>query len=139
MSLRMIEVTPGFTICGQISLGQIPEIAACGFRLVINNRPDGEEEEQPESRLFGEALAAHDISYVHIPVVVGNWTEGAITAFRDALDKAGEEKVLAFCRSGTRAAAMWVLAADEQRRAEAAAAVARAKIDLSKVRGLGAF
>lgn len=137
MAPKLTDVTPGFVVCGQISVDQVPEIAAQGFRMVINNRPDGEEEGQPQAENLRQAFATHGIAYRHIPVVVGKWSEDAVAAFRDAVTTAGDDKVLAFCRSGMRAAAMWVLAADEAKRADAKAAVADARIDLSRLSGLG--
>lgn len=138
MAPKLTDVTPGFVVCGQISVDQVSEIAAQGFRLVINNRPDGEEEGQPQWEQLRHAFATHGIACLHIPIVAGKWNEGAVEAFRDALKTAGDDKVLAFCRSGMRAAAMWVLAANKGRRADAMAAVADAGIDLSRLSGLGA-
>ncbi|WBX85427.1 TIGR01244 family sulfur transferase [Sphingosinicella microcystinivorans] len=137
MSPQLVEIAPSFTVCGQLLPDHLPGIAAQGFTLVINNRPDGEEEGQPGSASVGQALAVHGIDYIHIPVVAGKWTEPSVDAFREALGRAGGGKVLAFCRSGMRAAAMWVLAAEPEDRADAIEAVSRAKIDLSKMSGLG--
>ena len=37
------RVTDQLSVAPQISLGDVDEAARQGFRLIINNRPDGEE------------------------------------------------------------------------------------------------
>lgn len=139
MALRIKQVTPLFSVGGQISQEDLDSIAAHGFALVINNRPDAEEDDQPDGAVFEAPLAERGIEYVRIPVVTGQWHDDSVAAFRSALERAGDRKVFAFCRSGVRAAAMWVLAADPDEKAAAHAAVAEANIDLSKIGGLGSI
>ncbi|HZC16035.1 MAG TPA: sulfur transferase domain-containing protein, partial [Caulobacteraceae bacterium] len=43
------KVTEGFSVAPQIDLEDLPRAAAQGFKLVINNRPDGEAPGQPTS------------------------------------------------------------------------------------------
>jgi uncharacterized protein (TIGR01244 family) len=98
-------------VAAQLSVHDLPAVAAQGFRTVINNRPDGEGGPgQPDSREFEAAAQALGLHYVYLPVV-----SGAITtltqaqAMREALATA-PGPVLAFCRSGARSAQLYSLA-----------------------------
>ena len=122
----------------QIGLGEIAEAAASGFALVINNRPEDEEPGQIAGSAIEAAARGAGMDYVAIPVTHAGFSEPQVTAMRDALAAAGNGKVLAYCRSGTRSTLLWSLA--EAARGEnperLAAAAAGAGYDLSPVRSL---
>ena len=92
---------------GQISLDRVPELAAEGISLIVNNRPDGEEPGQPAGAEIEAAASAAGIGYRAIPI--SQLTPEAIEATREALDEA-DGPVLAFCKSGTRSTYVWALA-----------------------------
>jgi uncharacterized protein (TIGR01244 family) len=98
-------------VAGQIEAADVEEAATHGVRLIVNNRPDGEEPGQPASAEIEAAAAAAGIDYVHIPVA-GGFAEGQATAMREAMDLANGG-VLAFCKSGTRSTYLWALARAE--------------------------
>ncbi|HYE45796.1 MAG TPA: TIGR01244 family sulfur transferase [Caulobacter sp.] len=81
------------------------EAASRGFKLVINNRPDGEAPGQPTSLEMEQAARAAGLDYVHIPVV-GGPTPDQVEQNRAAVQSAAGP-VLAFCRSGTRSIVTW--------------------------------
>jgi uncharacterized protein (TIGR01244 family) len=118
----------------QVAPDDIPAIAAAGVTLVVNNRPDGEEEGQPSSAEIEAAAQAAGLDYRHIPVA-GGFNMDDVLAMADALD-AAEGKLLAFCRTGTRSTFLWALARSE--RGEPAdrivAAAAAAGYDLAAIR-----
>jgi uncharacterized protein (TIGR01244 family) len=91
---------------GQIVPADIPALAAQGIRLVVNNRPDGEEPGQPNSVEIEAATRAAGLDYRHIPIA-GGFPPERVEAMADALE---EGPVLAFCRSGTRSTYLWALA-----------------------------
>ena len=43
------RLTDALLVCGQISVQDVDRFAEAGVRLIINNRPDGEEPGQPTS------------------------------------------------------------------------------------------
>lgn len=102
-------VTEAISVSEQIVPEDIADIAALGFKTIINNRPDGEEPGQPSDATLAALALAQGINYRHIPVVMSSIAENDITAFRDACDTL-PKPVLAFCRSGTRSISMWALA-----------------------------
>jgi len=90
----------------QIKPTDLRQLAADGFAGVINNRPDAEGPEQPSSLELEAEAKRLGLAYWHIPVVPGEMTEMDVRAFAAALDEACGP-VLAFCRTGNRAAALW--------------------------------
>lgn len=98
-------VTPDFAVAPQLAPSDMAEAASQGFKLVINNRPDGEAPGQPTSLQMEEAARAAGMDYVHIPVV-GGPTPDQVEQNRVAVEGANGP-VLAFCRSGTRSIVTW--------------------------------
>jgi uncharacterized protein (TIGR01244 family) len=93
----------------QIAPDDLAEAAALGVRLVINNRPDGEEAGQPAGAAIGEAAAAAGLTYTAIPVTHAGFSHPQIDAMVQALEQA-DGPVLAYCKSGTRSTFLWALA-----------------------------
>ena len=99
-------------VCGQIQPGDVARLAAEGVTMIVNNRPDHEDPDQPHSSAIEEAAARAGISYRHVPILRGIGP-GDVGAMKDALGAAGGGKTLAFCRSGTRSAMVCALAQRE--------------------------
>jgi uncharacterized protein (TIGR01244 family) len=94
-------------VAGQILPEQMPQLAAQGVTMIVNNRPDDEEPGQPPGESIRAAAEAAGIDYRFIPVA-GGISEAAVEAMAQALQAEGT--TLAFCRSGTRSAYLWALA-----------------------------
>lgn len=107
MDIRTLN--DGLSVCPQIAASDMPAIAAAGFRTVICNRPDGEGEDQPAQKEIAAAAKAAGIAFRYIPVVSGAMTTEDVVAFGAAL-RAAPAPVLAYCRSGSRSAALAVAA-----------------------------
>ncbi|WP_114953416.1 TIGR01244 family sulfur transferase [Sphingosinicella terrae] len=110
--MKLIPLGPAMFVAGQVDPADMPELAAQGITLVINNRPDGEEPGQPSSAAVEEAARSAGLDYRHIPVA-GSAAHDQVEAMSEALGEA-EGKVLAFCRSGTRSAYLWAMARASQ-------------------------
>lgn len=104
-------------VCGQVAPHEIAGLAEQGVTMVVNNRPDGEDSGQPLGGELEEAARSAGIAYRFVPVRYGIGP-AEIEGMREAITTAGDGKLLAFCRSGTRSALTWALA----KRAEGAAA-----------------
>lgn len=105
---RLIPLDLQTFIAGQIRPEDLSAIAAAGVTLVVNNRPDHEEPDQPTTAVVRAAVEAAGLAYRDIPVA-GGIAPDQIAAMADAL-ATNEGKVLAFCRSGTRSTYLWALA-----------------------------
>ncbi|MFV0625249.1 TIGR01244 family sulfur transferase [Sphingomonas sp. ac-8] len=97
------------SVAPQITPEQMPDIAAAGFKAVINNRPDDEEPGQPSGAEIQAAAEAAGLAYTAIPVTHAGFGHGQLDAMRAALD-AADGPVLAYCRTGTRSCNLWALA-----------------------------
>ena len=93
----------------QIGVDDVAAAAAQGFALIVNNRPEGESDDQPAGADIAAAARAHGLDYVAIPVTHAGFSEPQVAAMAQALDGA-RGPVLAYCRSGTRSTLLWALA-----------------------------
>jgi len=110
MAVNLTRHTDNFATAPQIQPADLPEIAAFGFKTVINARPDGEEgAAQPTSAAIEAAAKAAGLNYAHIPVVPGQITPAHGKQFAELL-KNNPGPVFAFCRSGARAVSLHQLA-----------------------------
>lgn len=104
MDIRRLD--SDFSVTGQIEPEDAAAIAGQGFRSILCNRPDGEAPGQPTSREIEKAAKAAGLAFRAVPVVPGQIGEGDVDAFQAALDEL-PGPVLAYCRSGGRAADLW--------------------------------
>ena len=121
----------------QISLADLSEAKALGVGLVINNRPEGESDDQVPGAEIEAAARALGMDYVAIPVTHAGFSGPQVEAMVAALTNS-DGKVLAYCRSGTRSTLLWALAqASEGADLSAVTAqAAEAGYDVSPVRPL---
>ena len=131
------EVTESFWASPQIGLADVAEARACGIRLIINNRPDGEADDQVPGAAIEAAARAAGLDYVAIPVGHAGFSADQVEAMATALAKTAGP-VLAYCRSGTRSTLLWSLVQAKAGRAaeEIAADAARAGYDIAPIRPL---
>jgi uncharacterized protein (TIGR01244 family) len=107
ISTALTPLCPEFTVCGQITVADVAHLAAQGFRSIINNRPDGEGgPEQPLSAQIEAAAKAAGLAYVHFPIGSPMDATMKAQAYQNAC-AALPHPVVAFCRSGGRAAALF--------------------------------
>ncbi|MCU0729929.1 MAG: TIGR01244 family sulfur transferase [Sphingopyxis sp.] len=130
-------IADDFFVAPQIDSTAVAQAAANGVRLIVNNRPDGEELDAPQGAEIAAAAAVHGIAYIAIPVTHAGFSHAQLDALDSALtDHAGP--VLAYCRSGTRSTYLWALVQARrgvQPDALASAAMA-AGYDLSPIRAM---
>jgi uncharacterized protein (TIGR01244 family) len=111
-------------------------VAAAGYRVLINNRPDGEEALQPGSEDIAAAAAAAGLEYHYMPVNALNFPgEDFDTMCRLMADP--ERPVLAFCRTGTRCTNLWVASKTGEERETATGTARQLGFDLSLVSKAG--
>jgi uncharacterized protein (TIGR01244 family) len=77
--------------------------------MLVNNRPDGEEPDQPLAGEIEAAAEAAGIAYRFVPILRGIGPAD-VESMQQALREAGDGAMLAFCRSGTRSALACALA-----------------------------
>ena len=94
------------SVSPQIAPNEMAAVAGAGFRSVICNRPDGEETGQPRQSDMQAAAHAAGLCYRYIPVVPGEAGPRDAAAFATAVAEL-PGPVLAYCRSGARASALY--------------------------------
>lgn len=97
---------------GQIAPGDVARLKELGVTMVVNNRPDGEDEGQPLSADIEAAVREAGMEYRHVPIARGMGPSD-VEAMREAIHAAGDGKLLAFCRSGNRSTLAWAVAKSE--------------------------
>jgi uncharacterized protein (TIGR01244 family) len=93
----------------QIGIDDVHAARQAGVRWIVNNRPEGESDDQVPGREIEEAAHAAGLGYTAIPVTHAGFSEWQVKAMADAL-RVADGPVLAYCRSGTRSTLLWALA-----------------------------
>jgi len=97
----------------QIAVADVAAAAEMGIKLIVNNRPEQESDDQTPGAEIETAARAAGMDYVAIPVTHAGFSEPQVKAMVDALG-AAKGPVLAYCRSGTRSTLLWALAEASQ-------------------------
>ena len=121
----------------QVTLAEVAQASVQGIKLIINNRPEGESDDQTPGEAIAAAAQSAGIAYVAIPVTHAGFSEGQVQAMAEALADT-EGPVLAYCRSGTRSTLLWALAEASKgaNPAALAAQAANAGYDIAPVRAV---
>lgn len=126
------QLTETLSVAAQVTPQDIPNIAAQGFSTVVCNRPDGEVPDQASMDAIEAACNDANLLFVRYPVDALNFPGPDLEGLGELFDDAGQ-RVLAYCRTGTRCANLWVATRSEEER-QAAIQVARdIGFDLSMV------
>ncbi|RBO81998.1 TIGR01244 family sulfur transferase [Marinomonas aquiplantarum] len=102
-----VQLDSTYFVSPQITVADLPELKAQGFNLIINNRPDGEAEDQPSAQALKEAAEAMGFEYAWNPIELPKLAQSHVDLQGDILPTS--KKTLAFCRTGTRSSVLWVL------------------------------
>jgi len=127
--MNVVKLADNLAVAAQIAPGDVESIAAQGYQVLINNRPDGEEVAQPAGAEIAAAAAAAGLEYHYLPVTHTSFPGPHFEAMRALLGDRSRQ-VLAFCRSGTRCANLWVASVPESGRAQAMESAGRQGFDL---------
>jgi uncharacterized protein (TIGR01244 family) len=110
MNLPIRALNDEVSVAPQMGPEDVAQIAAAGFRSVVNNRPDFEHgPDQPAGSSIEAAVRAAGLEYRHLPVAGGYQTPEQIQAMAALLAEL-PKPVLMFCRSGARSTNLYVQA-----------------------------
>jgi uncharacterized protein (TIGR01244 family) len=104
--MEIRELVPGYAVSPQIETTDVPALAAAGFTVVINNRPDAENPPERSAAEMRRAVEAAGMTFVDNPLSHGNLTHEIIDLQRQTLDQA-KGPVFAYCASGNRCSVIW--------------------------------
>jgi len=105
--MNIVKLSDSVSVSEQILPKDVAGIAAAGFKVIVNNRPDGEAQGQPSSADIARAARGVGLIYYHLPITAANFPGPDVELMMSLLD-GSDAPVLAFCRSGTRCANLWV-------------------------------
>ena len=109
-SLPIRAIADAVCVAAQLTPEAMAELAALGFKSVVNNRPDFEHgPDQPTSAALEAAALAAGLQYRHLPVAGGYQSPEEAAAFARLLQEL-PTPLLAFCRSGARSTRLYQLA-----------------------------
>jgi len=109
-SLPVQPIAPDVCVAPQLMPEAMAAAAAAGFRSVVNNRPDFEGgPDQPTNAQIEAAARAAGLEYRFLPVQGGYQSPEEIAAFARLLQEL-PRPLLAFCRTGTRSAKLFMQA-----------------------------
>jgi len=107
------SITIDIMVAPQIGVDAVAEAKAAGVALIINNRPEGESDDQIPGADIEAAARAAGMEYIAIPITHSGFSQPQVMAMVAALQGA-QGKILAYCRSGTRSTLLWALAESAQ-------------------------
>ena len=116
-------ITPRYWVAPQLTVEDMPAIAAAGFTTVICNRPDSEVAPDLQSGAIGAAARAAGLRFEVLELTQATLTPENARRQR-ALIEGADGNVLAYCRSGTRCTLLWAQASAARIGAAEAIAVA---------------
>lgn len=99
MDIRAINEE--YSVSGQITVEDLDEIKAMGFKSIVCHRPDHETPDQPEFATIAARAKELGIDTAHVPVGSMGVTADAVRDMVDALDEL-PKPMLGYCRSGAR-------------------------------------
>jgi len=102
------QISPFLSVSPQLKPEELGVVEAMGFKSIINNRPDGEAEDQPTAAVMEAVAKRHGLEYRNQPVISGRITEADVAQFGKLMAEL-RGPVLAFCRTGTRSTTLWAL------------------------------
>lgn len=128
--MKIVQLSDTLAVSQQVHPEHMEQLAAAGFQVVINNRPDGEEAGQPSGSDIAAAAEAAGLEYHYLPVTAASFPGEGFEAMRRLLHDTSRP-VLAFCRSGTRCTNLWVASQQGQAQEEAREHALKLGYDLS--------
>ena len=107
----IIQLSETVFVAGQIQPEHMAELSAQGFQHVICNRPDHEVPGQATMDDMAEAAQLAGVNFTRYPIDGMNFPGQDLAALTALFDSG--DRVLAYCRTGTRCANLWVATRSE--------------------------
>jgi len=133
--LDVRRINDQVSVSPQISPEDVAAIKAQGFVAIINNRPDGESPDQPDSAVIEQAAHAAGLAYHYIPLGRDGVSSDMVEQTKQVFE-GSTGPVFCYCRSGTRSTTLWALSQSGSKPAsEIIAEAAHAGYDMSHLAG----
>lgn len=108
--VKIVQLEPEIAVAPQLVEADFAEVAARGFRSVVDNRPDGEAPDQVPHDQAAAAAGRHGLAFRYQPVTNAHITDDEVVeAFAQAMEEL-PTPILFYCRTGTRSTTLWTQA-----------------------------
>ena len=133
--VKILQLEPDVAAAPQLSEPDFADVAARGFRSVVNIRPDGEAPDQLPNAQAKSAAQRHGLTFRHLPVMSVNVTDDdVVDGFARLMDDL-PGPILFYCGSAMRCTTLWTQAAAPRIGTDVALSIARkAGLDLGFLR-----
>lgn len=106
----IVYLTPDFAITGDLAPADFAAAASLGFKAILNNRPDGEEEYQLTGATEAELAWRAGLKYRFLPLDKHElFTDPVVEGMIHTIGEL-DGPILAHCKSGLRSAIVWAAA-----------------------------
>ena len=128
--MSLFALSDTLSVSAQITVDDIPKLQAQGFTVIVCNRPDGEVPDQPTMAAVEAACAAAGMIFIRYPVTAMDFPGPDLPGLGALFDDPGH-RVLAYCRTGTRCANLWIASRQHDVVADAVKVAREIGFDLS--------
>ncbi len=106
--MKFAKINNELTVSDQITIEDLREIQAEGYKTIFCNRPDQESEGQLAFPVIEKEAHNLGIKAIYQPVIGGQISDDDIAQFGSYFEMA-QKPVFAYCRTGTRCSTLWAL------------------------------
>ena len=106
--MKFAKINNELTVSDQITIEDLKEIHAQGYKTIFCNRPDHESDGQLDFSSIEKEAQNLGIKAIHQPVIGGQISDDDITQFGCYFEEA-QKPIFAYCRTGTRCSTLWAL------------------------------
>ena len=106
--MKFAKINNELTVSDQITIEDLKEIQAQGYKTIFCNRPDQESEGQLAFSTIEKEAQSIGIKAIHQPVIGGQISDDDIAQFGSHF-KLAQKPIFAYCRTGTRCSMLWAL------------------------------
>jgi len=106
--MKFAKINNELTVSDQITIEDLKEIQAQGYKTIFCNRPDQESEGQLTFSTIEKEAQNLGIKAIHQPVIGGQISDDDIAQFGSSFELA-QKPIFAYCRTGTRCSMLWAL------------------------------
>ncbi|MGA0151486.1 MAG: TIGR01244 family sulfur transferase [Luminiphilus sp.] len=128
--MSLFTLSDTLSVSAQITVEDVSRLREQGFTVIVCNRPDGEVPDQPTMDDIEAACVAAGMLFIRYPVNAMDFPGPDLPGLGALFDDPAQ-RVLAYCRTGTRCANLWIASRDEAGLADAVAVSRGIGFDLS--------
>ena len=116
--MSLFTLSDTLSVSAQITVEDVSRLREQGFTVIVCNRPDGEAPYQPTMDDIEAACVAAGMLFIRYPVNAMDFPGPDLQGLGALFDDRAQ-RVLAYCRTGTRCANLWVASRDNEAVADA--------------------